>query len=299
MQSLTLEGETGLEEENLRFLLRSEKVQKLTLPQLDEDIVMLPFSAKVDHLDYEIKSSALLDGDVQSLNIVTQKLGFTIFEEGDAFPVEATLAFLRRLATLGHFVELKIRFTFDDDEMEVEIPDCVVQEVIRTALANPKLQVLDLTSCDDDIVSWERHVETLLQGLKDHKKLRTLKINVDEDAFGSDYSLLRQFLTDNRNVTVMNEEDEIYTDEADIDELYSLNRFYRGSADLVVTPSSERLSLVATALMETFSSDFQCSALLLSDHADVLYDLVHDVRVDELEDGLSDQRDTSKRRRRA
>ncbi|GAX26855.1 hypothetical protein FisN_9Lh140 [Fistulifera solaris] len=234
VELLTFEGENAPEEENVRLLLRSGNVQKLTLPQLDGDIVMLPFSAKVDCLDYEIRSSSILDGDVQSLNIVANKLAFTIFEEGDAFPVEATLAFLRRLVTLGHFIELKVRFTFDDDEMEVEIPDCMVQEVICTAIANPKLQVLDLT-----LLNWKQHAETLLQGLEVHKGLRILKFNVDEDAFGSNYALLRQFLSDNRNVTVMNEDDEIYTDEADINQLYSLNRIYLGSADLVVIPLRE------------------------------------------------------------
>lgn len=54
----------------------------------------------------------------------------------------------------------------------------------------------------------------------------------------------------NRNITMTNENDDIYSDDAVIDQLYSLNRFYRGSVDLVVKPLAERSLLVATALLE-------------------------------------------------
>lgn len=85
-----------------------------------------------DHPD-DISSSSLLEDNLKSLNIVTNKLTFTIHHEGETFPTEPVLSFLRRLADWGYFVELKVRFTFDDDELEIDVPDCVVQEVIRTA----------------------------------------------------------------------------------------------------------------------------------------------------------------------
>lgn len=70
-----------------------------------------------------------------------------------------------------------------------------------------------------------------------------------------------------------NEDGKIYSDGVIVDELYSLNRFYRGSMDLVVDPPSERSLLVVTALVERASYDFQRSSLLLSNHADVLHEL--------------------------
>ncbi len=69
-----------------------------------------------------------------------------------------------------------------------------------------------------------------------------------------------------------------------MEKVYSLNRFYRGSASLAVKPPLERPMLVATALTESASSDFQRSALLFSNHLDALYGLVHFAQLDELDD---------------
>ena len=295
----------ALNDENLKRLLQIEMIDHLGLPELKDELALLPFSTKAKYLDYDFSSasSLLSEANLKSLHIVPSKLAFTIKEDGDAFPTEVALSFLRRLADIGHFEELKVKFTFDDIQLEVDLPDCIVDEIIRTALANPKLQVLNL-STDDDQVEWDSHLETVFQGLKDHKGLRALTVDVDDDAFGPDYSHLQKFLSDHRNITVMDENDNIYSDdEGVIDELYSLNRFYSGSASLVVKPLSERTSLVSTALMEMASNDFQRSALLLSNHTDALYELVQYAQLDELLEenevaSSSIQGNVQKRRRR-
>ena len=110
----------------------------------------------------------------------------------------------------------------------------------------------------------------LLKGLKDHPALRILKINVPVSSFGHDYADLRQLLKDNRKIAVTNDEGTIYTDGCWIDEMYSLNRFFRGSAALSGGPASERPSMISTALVERASKDFRRSALLLNDQMDAL-----------------------------
>ena len=283
--ALAFETSITMHDDSLKRLLQCDMIGHLALPELNDEMALLPFVANVHRLDYQIRSSSLLEANLQSLHIVPSKLAIKIREGSDTFPTEPVLSFLRRLADLGHFVELKVRFTFDfdDDELQMEITDCVVDELIRTALANPKLQLLDLSTGEKD-VKWDSHLETLFTGLKGHQGLRTLVLYVDKSAFGPDYSHLRQFLSSgNRNTTVIDDDGAIYSDDDGvIDELYSLNRFYRGSAGLVVKPLAERSSLVSTALMEIASDDFQRSALLLSNHTDALYELVQYSRLNEL-----------------
>jgi hypothetical protein len=115
---------------------------------------------------------------------------------------------------------------------------------------------------------------TILKGLKDHEALRTLILSVERDAYGPHFPLLRDLLSTNRNLTVRNAKGKLYSDVAVIDALYSLNRFFQGSAGLVVEPSSHRFSLVMATLVESALNDFQRFALLLCDHPDVLYELL-------------------------
>lgn len=76
---------------------------------------------------------SLLESNIQSLNIVTNELAFTIVEEGDVFPIEAA-CFSPALGDFRPLCRAASLLHFDDDEMEIEIPDCVAQEVICTAL---------------------------------------------------------------------------------------------------------------------------------------------------------------------
>jgi hypothetical protein len=72
-----------------------------------------------------------------------------------------------------------------------------------------------------------------------------------------------------------------YSDGSAIDELYSLNHIYRGSANLSVEPPPERPSLMMTTLMKSASNNFRRSALLLSNHVNVLRELVELARLNE------------------
>jgi hypothetical protein len=186
-------------------------------------------------------------------------------------------------------------------EEDEDVPECVVRELTRASLANCNLEDLDLSTEENDLV-WDPHLATLFEGLKYHKGLRTLTVSVKDSAFGPQYSLLRQFLSQNGNIRVIDDYGIIHTDGSTIDELYSLNRFYRGSSELMVASSLERSSLVATALLEVASKDFQRFALLMSNHIDVLYDFAHFADFDELTEtspSLRTRGNIQKRRRKA
>ena len=131
---------------------------------------------------------------------------------------------------------------------------------------------------------------TLINDLKDHKRLCMLKLSVDDqDGFGPNFSYLREYLSHNRRISLTNEDGKIYSDGNFVDALYKLNRFCRGSAGLLGA-SLERPSLVASALVTVASKDFQRISLLLSDHTDALHGFV---QCAQLEDGVSDRDDDS------
>ena len=278
VSSLEFAGTTALNDDNLKRLFQVDKIERLTLPRLKDELALLPFSARADYLDYTITSASLLSADLQSLDIVTAKLSLAIYHDDAVFSTDAVLSFLHRVADLGHFVELKLMF--DLNYKGSEIPECIVQELLRAALANSNLKVLDLSHTDLDM-TWKPHVGTIFEGLKDHKQHLTFKIT---ETFGPDYSYLRNLLSRNRNITVADRDGRIYSDRSSIDEIYALNRFYQGSAGLLVLPPLERLSLVATALGKRATNTFQRTALLLSNHTDTLWELVQFAKLDELND---------------
>ena len=294
--SLTIQfltgGTTGLKNVNMRRLFKVDVISHLSLSSLikEEELVLLPFSAPVDALDYTIDARLLANADFQPVKIWTKKLSLAIWlgknrrtptlaRDAESILTTAVNSLLRRVADIGHFLELDFRLF---EQYPFVMPDCAVEELFRATLANTNLQVLVLARRFGDL-DRDSRMEKLCTVLKEHEGLTTLKINIRDSAFGPHLSHLRDLLSHNRRITVMNEMGDVYTDGSAIDELYSLNRFYRNSARLAVGPTSERSPLVATALMNSTTANFQRSALLLSDHADALHELVQFARLDELD----------------
>jgi hypothetical protein len=115
--------------------------------------------------------------------------------------------------------------------------------------------------------TWGTQLGTLSKGIEGHKSLLTLKVNVFSEAFGPDNTYLRQLLSNNRLIRVLNEDGNDHTGGGsgygEITQLISLNQYYRGSADLVVQPTSKRLPLMLAFLSKYAWYDFQRTALLL------------------------------------
>jgi hypothetical protein len=108
--------------------------------KIGESIVF--FSAKVESLFYiSVSSSSLMRADLQSLNIETQKLRLFVDRADQTVPMELMISFLRRVATLGHFVELRVIWQRPNNEC-FDVPECVVHEISQAALANRNLKFL-------------------------------------------------------------------------------------------------------------------------------------------------------------
>ncbi|GAX27733.1 hypothetical protein FisN_13Hu168 [Fistulifera solaris] len=300
--SLSLNVNVPFDDDNLMRLAQVDMLETLFTECWPGDLAFLPFSAKAGFLEYDIPVSALEAGDLGSVDILTKKLCIVVSEyDGQRFPSKPVLSLLRRIADWGQFVELQLRFNFYEKYMA--IPDCVVQGIISAVIANRGLKILDLFTYDGDL-EWGPHLSTLLYSLREHSGLSTLKVsahNLNRDSF---YYEVRQLLSHNRNIKVIDSSGKVFSDGSSIDELYSFNEFYRGSANLSSNPppESDRLSLVATALVKRASSDFRHTALLLSNHSDVLHGFVQlhfdDDHVDEETSSRYDHNICSKRRRR-
>ena len=81
---------------SLRRLLQVEVIERLALAYLPDELALLLFSSKVDHLVYEIYASQLFKADLASLKIAAQKLTLSISHHGkESFPTESVLCVLR------------------------------------------------------------------------------------------------------------------------------------------------------------------------------------------------------------
>ena len=100
-----------------------------------------------------------------------------------------------------------------------------------------------------------------------------------------DYAALERLLLRNRTIEVLDFNGGRISNGPRIDQLYLLNDFYSGSKQLVNDSASLRSQLVTTALVESTSTNFPYTALLLSDHMDVLCDLLmnNGVNLDDLD----------------
>ncbi|GAX17925.1 hypothetical protein FisN_18Hu133 [Fistulifera solaris] len=262
-----------------------------------------PLSTKADsvHLNEETQNNIDAD-DIGNLNICARKLSLCLTVKR-TFQRIQVLGLLRRLAQLGHLIELKIAFWSLNDSHSVPNANAITQELIRTVKANTSLQVLDLTT-HGIYLNWKtRHLKELFDGVKDHEALRTLKISCPdggdcEDVCGPSFIHLRRLLSHKRNLAVVGDFGGVYTDGDLVDEIYSFNRFFMGSASIVDEALSRRSSLVTTALVESASYDFRLNALLLANHADILCELIQFVDSDVMEVQERPPRGPVRKRRR-
>ncbi|GAX20780.1 hypothetical protein FisN_7Hu091 [Fistulifera solaris] len=302
MLDLTFIQSLQLNDDNLKRLIQVDSLEYLELPCLEGELTSLPFSAKTKKLRYFISSSALLEDTFQSVHIATRKIVLVLEHNEQSFPTEPMLAFFRRVAALGHLEELAFGVKYDGDGTQIEVPECIVQELIRTALANQYLKELDASHLWAPLGpdwGWDPHIAALFDGLKDHQELRRLRVDAVKGAFGTDYSLLKALLSHNRKITVSNLVNVVFTGDSELDKLNAINRFYRGSEGLGVLSQSTRTLLLTNALLKGASEDFRRSALLLSFHVDLVCEFVQLVLSDGIEEsnaGANEDSDVKRRR---
>lgn len=126
----------------------------------------------------------------------------------------------------------------------------------------------------------------IFHALEVHKGIRFLNLDIDltdedpesdsEDNF--DYSSLQRLLSRNRNITVLNYSGKKITNGLRIDKVYALNQFFHESASLMKESAALKPTLVTSALLNSSSQNFPYTGVMLSNHTDVLCELMQDLQ---------------------
>ena len=285
----------------LRRIVGLETLGKLGIRFPDRECFLLPFATNVDSLDYGIDALPIQPEDFESLNIVTRDLTFKLFVHHDDAWNILLIALLDRVAQLGHFKKLCI--SIEHMHEDIEVNDFIFDEVapvvaalIRAIRANPELTSLDLSDTFKHL-HWGPNLQSVFEAIEEHECLRTLAVqkytwsddaddNVSDEEeferlFNFDRSWLERLLSRNRNIEVVNYAGQRCSNGPVIDNLYSLNYFYNGSAGLVSESASSRPLLMVAALTERASENFQYTALSLAQHTDVLCEFIHGVNLED------------------
>jgi hypothetical protein len=243
-------------------------IDKLRIYSIDPEIVLLPFSAKVNALSYGVIDSHIQPNDFEALTIVTNDLDLWFYSQKEDNLSDWLIAFFDRVAQLGHFVRLGISIRSYERVHDME--SCV-QALTGAIKSNPNLRYLKMYGFDQRF-QHAPHWESLYHAIGEHQQLRTITLDDNEykKTCQDFYLALERLLSCNRNVTVIKRDGKKFTNETSIDQLYALNNFFNGSLSLTEESVELRPVLFAVAL-EKASASFQYTGLLLSQHTDVLW----------------------------
>jgi hypothetical protein len=268
----------AISHDNLQRIVKLNNMfKKLTVPMMNEECALLPFSAKVEALNYTLDSRMVLPEAFRSLNIVPKDLIVQIkmpdwLENWHAVPV----ALLNRLAEVGDLDQLGIAILDCWADFQVDLA-AVTEALIGVITGNIQLTHLNLSGMDWLLGSNEHmpgaraRMQRIFDALGDHQGLRTLTFGEYPcKSAEDDYSLLERLLSRNRKIMVYNSAGERISNGTTVDKVYALNALYNGSSDLEKESSLARPLLVAMALTKGPLIDFQYSALMLARQSDVL-----------------------------
>ncbi|GAX17683.1 hypothetical protein FisN_10Lh376 [Fistulifera solaris] len=266
-----------LSRENFTRLLKFGTFDKLKLEYLDEEMILLPFAAKVHELNYTINARDFQPEHLKSLNIntrkITMEISLTDMSDWKRIPV----SFLNRFSEIGTFEKLDFIVECWDlrEPIDENKANSVAEAMISVIKANRCLKHLGLNHSYFTF-DWLPHLQSIFEAAGDHKCLHELIVPAYPEQEDPDFSWLKRLLSRNRSITVLDRRGDKITDGFSIDRLYALNRCYHGSAALMKEESTSlRPQLVATALQKNASEKFDHAALLLANHLDVLSEFMH------------------------
>ncbi len=180
---------------NMERLLKCQ-FDKLEIGVMHQDLALLPFASNTAALDYKIDSDNFDSRDFYSLQIVAKDIDLTVVVNGDRDDYwnwdTLLIAFLNRVATLGHFERLGVsaRYWHEDQEgwarYKTKRVALVAEALVDAIRANPKLSCLDLSDTES-IVKWGPHLEIIRKAIENHEASPTFLVRGD-DSSNSVYS---------------------------------------------------------------------------------------------------------------
>ncbi len=282
--SLRFLDDLPLSDENVEQLSRLAIFKKLALPLWDSDMVLLPFSAPVNVLKYSFDSSKVRPEDFQTIDIVAEELIVTVWVDAWNNGVEDTASLLRRVASIGHFRHLGVKFEGRGHSVvEPKHSKIILEELVRAIAPNKALVSLDLEIYH---IFRQSHWTALLESFDDHDRycVQQQSRYIQTTLIVHGWSIC---FSRNRRIEIRGEWMESVMNRDILNELYIFNRFDTGSEFLKESPHSLRKKLIGTALTESARGDFKRTALLLTSYTDSLYEGIQSANMDRL--SASDQ----------
>ena len=245
------------------------------------------FASIFEHLGFDRSSKDLV---LQLLAAPVKSVCFGVCREAggmDAFLGEADIvptdieishwcsaifmhSFLCRIAQLGHVESLKLA-PWSHCGARGPAPD-VVKALIDVIHANKKLKHFDIECLEG---AGENRLADLFGALEEHEELRTLKIHYYPTELDPQLAWLKHLLQRNRQIEITGFREYGWQMDLEMKEICALNRFLRRSPRITRESSSVRLLLMGAALTNSAISDVQRIGILLTDHVDLLCDVLH------------------------
>ncbi len=265
--------------DNLKKMLKLDVFHTFSSDVLNEEYLLLPFSTKVQTLHCVIDADRYNPEHFDNLDIVASELHLKMCNFRYAEDLLRSL--FHRLSVLGHFEKFGIQSNVEDnswmdaddfDDETSEDVERLVQTLIHAIIANPNLSCLDLGSAEYLFNLSPKLLDNLFLAFEQHEGLRTVFIDCQQD-YDFNYPALETLLSRNLDITVRDGSGKRISNGKTIEWLYLKN----GSARLVTKSLPVRPQLLATALLEIASRNFHYSAFLLSEHSDVLCELIEGI----------------------
>ncbi len=257
-----------------------QTIDELGIGFLQDECALVPLSTKVNRLSCYLQARYGQRADLDVLAIAAKELELRIYLDSvpdwDVF----LISFFNRLAQASHIEKLQLSLDFISagfvEQYDVDRMSSVVDALISFLRSNSKLYHLDLCGAYG-CLGWIPYLKHIFNELEGHQGIRFFAV----DAYPSedfDFSWLVKLLSRNRKIKVIDFSGK--SNVPKIERLYALNEFYCNSEVLMKECYSVRPSLVALALRGSEVKDFQRCALMLSQHTDMLYELVQDVSLE-------------------
>ncbi|GAX14888.1 hypothetical protein FisN_29Lh104 [Fistulifera solaris] len=255
--------------------LKLEILESINVTSRYEGRFLEPLTAKVKALEYIIDGRYYRPEDFESIEISAKDLNLTWYLDETGNYNGLLIFFLNRVAELGYLERLNLSTSRSQRALDNEFPDmsefpAITKALVDAIAGNQKLTHLNLQ--DTYFMCYyppHLNFQDIFRVIENHGSLRSFTISRYPRA-DPNYSWLKQLLSRNRYITVFDSCGTRCSDGSSVDQIYALNYFFCGSAELMKVSPSLRPTLLATALMESASEKYQYAALLLSDHTDVL-----------------------------
>ena len=260
--------------ENIKLIVAlSHLFEHLKIPLSPRDVVLQLLAAPVKSVCFgarrepEGTDDFLGEADIVPTDIQISRVCSATFMH----------SFLCRVAQLGHLESLTLCSWYNRGTAPVDVEKALVDAIA----ANKNLHHLEIEHLE---IRTESCWKNVFASLEKHERLRTLCIGHYPTKLDPQFLWLKQLLQRNRRIEMSGFREYSWQMDQELKEICALNSFFRGSPCITRESPLARLSLMGAALTNSASTDFQCTGLLLTDHVDLLCEVLHGKACDSFSD---------------